>query len=156
MATVKQRFTDKAIRTFVTEAESWKLLREEEASCLDFEELLSLGHSAFEAIGHWDAIWHQKVNDLIIPYDADDEQHIFLLYQLWLAPSVLLLEEITRLEKSGYKVTGADTFRLHCDEVRDMMVPDQDFFGAELVEHQDEALAAHRRGETTEFTEMGD
>ena len=144
------------VRNYVSEADGWKADHDEASACLDFEELLALGNSAFEAINRWDAIWHRKVNEGATPYDREGEAQILALYALWLAPSSRLIEQIDRFEAAGYGLIGAPAFRLHVEDARGLATPDDEFFGEGLLRHQDEALAAHRRGETVEFEEMGD
>jgi hypothetical protein len=149
--------TTGTVRNYVSEANGWEAaVHGEAAVCVEFEELLALGNSAFEAIGRWDAIWHQKVNGGAIPFDAAAESQILGLYALWLTPSPSLLREVDRFERAGYPLVGAEPFRRHCEDATGLTTPDDEFFGEELIPHQDEALAAHRRGETVEFENMGD
>jgi hypothetical protein len=114
-------------------------------ACVDFEELLALGNSVFEAVSHLDAIWHRKVNEGTILFDAAAEGKILELYVLWLTPSVGLLGELERFERDGFTLGGAEGFRRHCEDARGLSTPDDEFFGEELIPLQDEALAAHRR-----------
>lgn len=144
------------VNNYVGAIESWKALHDEASTCIDFEELLALGNSAFELIDRWDVIWHQKVHAGSIPYDAEHEQEILNLYKLWMAPSEYVLQEIGRFERNGYELVGAKEFRKRCEDGRGLMSSDDDFFGEELRSLQDQALTAHRDGETEAFEELGD
>jgi hypothetical protein len=155
LAAIRLKSTDKAVATYLTEAEAWKTLHAESTACLDFEELLAHANAIFDAVSSWDTLWHHKVFAEAIPYDAGDDQRIVELYTLWLQPADYLLGEIDRFERAGCAVAAAAEFRRNCAEVRGILTPDDEFFGAELIPLQEEARAAHRRGETEEFDDLG-
>ena len=156
MEPTRRGATDRAIDAYQDEAEAWKRAHVEAGTCLDLDEVVALGNSAFEAVARWDAIWHQKVNGGAIAHDVGEEQRIDALYRHWLAASGVLLDAIGRFEGGGYEVAGSDRFRRNCEDVRGLLTPDHEFFGEELLPHQEAARAAHHRGETEAFEEMGD
>jgi hypothetical protein len=155
VATTKRRISG-AIASYLAEAETWRDLHDEPMACLEFEELLTLGISAFDAIDRWDSIWHQKVNSGSVRFDPDYERQILDLYELWHFPSTFMLEEVARFEAAGYDVTGADQFRAYCGDVEGMLTPVEEFFGQELSAPEAEASLAHKNGETDAFEELGD
>jgi hypothetical protein len=155
LAATRLRPTDKAVGAYVAETEVWKALHAGTSAGVDFEELVALGNAVFDAISRWDAVWHQKVFQQVIPYDTVEEQRLDSLYAMWLVPSPFMLEEIGRFERDGSEVIGAADFRRHCVDARGALTPDDDRFGPELVPRQEEAIAAHLRGETEEFDELG-
>jgi hypothetical protein len=144
------------INSYAHETERWKIDHDEANACVEFEELLALGNSAFDAISRWDTIWHQQVNEGKHRFDAAYERDILNLYADWLAPSEYMLEVIARHEQKGYVVVGADVFRRYCEDASGLATDDVDFFGEELLPHQDKALDDNRRGMILKFEEMGD
>jgi hypothetical protein len=75
------------------------------------------------------------------------------LFHQWLTASLAHLDVLALLQAKGLPVTGADRFRNAVDEVRKMLTPDKDFFaGPGLIDLRDNALDAHARGETTEWS----
>ncbi len=153
---VTDRRISRTVEGYLAEAENWKATHDVADDCLDFEELLALGNSIFDMIDRWDTVWHRKVHSMAIPFDAEAEGRIVALYRLWLGPADLMLAAIARFEAEGCEVAGAGAFRDRCGEARGLLIPDGEFFGPELIPHQEQALAEHRGGETSDFEESDD
>lgn len=147
MVQTKGRLTDRAIRAFAREVEKWKEDFEPADSVMDFEELLGVAVAGFDAISHWDVIWHAKVNAGQMPYDQATSDGIEETYRGWLSPSWIVIGSIERFERAGIRLSGAEKYRRCVAEAAAILNPSDDVSGGIAV-LQMEAIESHRRGDT--------
>ena len=76
-------------------------------------------------------------------------------YKMLLSASAKAESVLPWAENQFGQVQGAAEFREICSELRGMFTPDDEFFsGQSLVTLRDEAINAHRRGETADLTDI--
>jgi hypothetical protein len=156
---IDQGFADaeRILNTLTDRVESWQQDRELAAICQHLEPLLAEFNGLFESWSTLDARWHEAVFEGAMPYSADEERGILDFYQLWLDRAIKVMKTLTLLEGQGCRVVEADLFRANLDEAQGILTPDAEFFDDDaLTKRQEEAIEAHRGGETVEFQEMGD
>lgn len=138
-------------------AEQWEVDHREATKCQDLEATLVWGLSLSFAIDLIDNNWHNTVFRNSAEYGPAAEQAIENLYKGWFRAANQLLESIEELERSGYVVKWSDPFRQACRETEGLLTPDSEFFtGDSLAALRDEAIDAHKQGQTIEFHELGD
>jgi hypothetical protein len=147
--------TRTAIAVYVSQTEQWKG-GDEANSSLDFEELVALGNSIFDAISRWDTVLHTTVNRGVATYDQTDAANITKLYGYWHSVSSRVLEGIVSFERRGLAVLGAELFRRNCEDAEGILEDCENVVGEDLREHERAAMDDHRNGRTKEFTELGD
>lgn len=144
------RLVDDKVDFYRRHAESWKDAHDAAMACFEVEELLALGIAAFDSINRADE-WLREQVVAGAEYDAGEDAKIEALYQKWLAGSALLAAILSQLEQRFEEVRGAEEFRRCYREVQGILTPDEEFFIHDaLVRARDEAIDAHRRGETVE------
>jgi hypothetical protein len=149
--------TERTLNTLTDRAEFWQQDHELAAICQHLGPLLAEFNGFFESWSTLDARWHEAVFRGAMPYRADEERGIRDFYQLWLDRAIKIMKILTLLEGQGCRVGAADLFRANLDEARGILTPDAEFFDDDaLTKRQEEAIEAHRGGETVEFQEMGD
>ena len=156
MPTTHRTITRRTIDIVLEETESWNAVHNEVNACKDFQELLAITNSAFDAISRWDAVWHELVNNEVIPYDEAEEAEILSYYTLLFGPSAFILDWIVRFEMVGYQLVGAAQYRRNREEVLNLAIADAEFFGDRLHALEEEAIAENRRGEAVDFETVRD
>ena len=146
------------LQRYERSSESWKEDHEAAQRCLDFEGLLAYGVSLVHFIDAIDLAWRTKVYQKQLPHDVKMEEAIDFLYERWLNPCERMTRKLESFEEQGFLVSGADEFRQASCEVKGIRTPDNEFFAGNdaLLRKQDEAVEAHRRGETVELKELSD
>jgi uncharacterized protein with von Willebrand factor type A (vWA) domain len=141
--------------------EQWKDDHDLAIVCCDVQEQLALLNYLFERINRADEAAREAVfagrQDHSPEFDAELES----IYRQWSEVSSKYLDIVGKLESQGFNVEGADEMRGRLREVAGLLTSDDQFFTPDdagqssriekLVQLRDEALAAHRRGETEEM-----
>jgi hypothetical protein len=127
------------------------------ASLLLFiEESIASGITVLDADIRFDLNWRTTVFRGLIAHDEATERLILDNIKDWIGFSEALIETVVSLENHGLKVPSAELLRARIVEARAMVRPDDEFFEGKALDHlTTEAVAEHDRGETVEFTEMG-
>lgn len=145
------------LKLYEEQPEKWKRDHDRAMACREVEELIAFGNHVFGRISRLDEHWHGLMFREEIPYSAEFEKDLLDLYRDWLNTSEQLLPSIKRLELDEYVVDGAEQLRDHCEAIRSLLTPDNAFFHPHrLTLLGDEAIAAHRRGETEAIKELDD
>ncbi len=155
----KQKMSQVTLRKHLEAYEStpneWKQDHEEAMLCFDVQDSLEFGLLILEKITALDESLRLDGFEakLTSEHFARMSREVEKLYHQWLMASLVHQEVIGNLGLKGYVVEGADQFRIAVDEVQKMMTPDKEFFaGSPLVALRDDALDAHARGETEEWS----
>jgi hypothetical protein len=136
--------------------ELWKESHDLAMACCDVQEQLALLSYLFERINRADEATRESVFAGRQDYSAELEG----IYRLWADVAGKYLDVVGNLESRGFGVEGADELRSRLREAVGLLTPDDQFFTPsdgqssrveKLVQLRDEALAAHRRGETEEM-----
>jgi hypothetical protein len=107
-----------AVAKYQEETEGWKRDHEEALKCMEFEQLIAFGLSAFELLKRIDQIWKRRVEEQTVDYDEAVDEAIERLYNAWLQPCAGVLARTSAFEKAGFKVVGSREFRSACAEAR--------------------------------------
>lgn len=100
------------VRQFASfQPESWKADHEQAMRCLELEVVLQMGCSLYEQLRTADESWRIRMARGEVEYDATVDAAFDKLFDIWLSPGALVLEEIAELEAAAYEVEHADTFR---------------------------------------------
>jgi hypothetical protein len=138
-------------------SEAWKDDHDLATACFELEELVATGIDAVDAINRADEWLRSRVASGKAKYDAIQDARIDALYQQWMHGSDRVIALLDQFEKKGFEVRGAEQFRRSYREVQGILTPDEKFFAHHsLVKLRDEAVDAHRRGETVEIKELSD
>ncbi len=92
------------------EAEPWKTDHDSSMQCFEMEEVIAVGHLAYELVSFVDATWQQYVARGKILFKEEDDRQIGQLYRKWVEISERRIIEIESLTREGYEIQGADRF----------------------------------------------
>jgi hypothetical protein len=139
-------------------AEPWKLRHDKVMKeCDAFPQILADRIATFHLIAEIDKTWNADVARNLIPYSAADEAEIADYYRVWLSGAERIGQELDKYQKAGVPFEQADEFRKSLSLAKGALKTDAEFFGEEkLAAMRDEAIDAHRRGESVEMAEFGD
>ena len=134
------------------------MLRHAEAiDCRDCEDLLQLGIDAFKWLGRADRVIRSAVYRGLAEYDPSLDVALAALYAEWLKPCTFAEGWIAQQEQRGFRVDNLAEFPSSCcEEVRAIVEAHEGTLENDaLVELRNNAIDAHRRGETLEPLERG-
>jgi hypothetical protein len=121
------------------------------------ESTLAVGNWIFKAISTVDENWHAAMLEGKDEYDPNDEKVIRAYYSAWLQPAEDIMTEVETLTGRNLPVYGAEEFLRNCNEARNLLKPDAEFFKDDaFVNLRDEAIDAHREGRTADFNVIGE
>jgi hypothetical protein len=144
---------DKA-RVCQEEAELWKADHEVATAFFDFQDLVTDLIKAFKIITLVDERYRAEVYSGKCEHSAETLAKTREAYRLLFPASAEAESVLPWAEGKFGQVGGAAELRRICSELRGMFTPDDEFFSGEpLVALRDEAIDAHRRGETTDLCE---
>jgi hypothetical protein len=122
--------------------------------CRDCEDFLQLGIDAFKWLGRADHVIRSAVYRGLAEYDPSLDVALAALYAEWLKPCTLAEGWIAQQEARGFRVDNLAEFRACCEEVRAIVEAHEGTLENDaLVELRDDAIDAHRKGETLELWE---
>ena len=140
--------------------ELWKESHDLAMACCDVQEQLALLSYLFERINRADEATREAVFAGRQDYSPEFDAELASIYRQWADVTGKSLDSVEKLESQGFSVEGADELRGRLREAVGLLTPDDQFFTPDegqsfrvekLVQLRDEALAAHRRGETEEM-----
>ncbi|MFO0983910.1 MAG: hypothetical protein U1E76_19675 [Planctomycetota bacterium] len=153
------KLVEQQVELFRSQAteELWKRDHEEAMRVLDFEEVVAFGVACCNMIHRLDeGIRLRELRDEI-PYDESRHTRVQNLYVAWLAIARSVERTITKLESSGWEISGAVEFRSCTSEVEGLLTPDDKFFaGEKLARLIDQARKDYESGHTEPMDSMCD
>lgn len=145
------RLLRREVDQYVDTTEVWRRSDDQTLNCFDFEELLDLGVRAFHKINKYDENWRRQVFAGTMPYAAETDEFVGLLYRVWSIPGETVLAELAKFEAKYEHVPNAIEFRRCCREVAGILTPDEEFFSSDrLTELRDQPVEEHLAGKTSE------
>jgi hypothetical protein len=118
--------------------------------------IVAFGNGAFESVEGYDVFWHTAVFRNDREYHADEEAKILNAYREWQGKAKRLIDLVASLESQAQPIPGLDLLRLNVRKAESILTDDGDFFEGEALDNlAEQAIAAFERGETEEFTEIG-
>ncbi len=145
----------KHLEAYESTPQAWKTDHDDAMFCCDVQDSLQFGLLILQQMNELDEAIRLEAftGKLAAEVAADLCLEIERNFHQWLTASLAHLDVIAVLHAKGFSVAGAGRFRSAVDEVRAILTPDKDFFaGAGLVDLRDNALDAHARDETTEWS----
>jgi hypothetical protein len=147
------------LELYKAQTEAWRKEHAGAMLCRQIEDGVALGLFLFDRLCRRDEALQERVfagevgEEEAGPLRGQLEAELTLLREVGL----IAVDVIGLVEAGGYTVERADEYRRMVREVAGMLTPDAEFFRHDkLVELRDQALEAHRRGETAEMKELGD
>jgi hypothetical protein len=126
----------------------------EAIECRDCEDFLQLGIDAFKWLGRADRVIRSAVYRGVAEHDPSLDVALATLYAEWLRPCTFAERWIAQQESRGYRVDNLAEFRVCCEEVRAIVEANEGTLENDaLVALRDDAIDAHRKGETIELWE---
>ena len=145
----------KHLEAYQATAEQWKKDHEDAMQCYDVQDSVKFGLFILDVLHQLDEEIRLRCFKGNEPKDAYAKlcNEVEELYQRWFRTSEVHLEIVASLVSKGHTVEGAEELRKAFQTVGKMLTPDDEFFSAApLVDLRDEAVDAHARGETTEWS----
>ncbi len=149
----------RCLRTCEEGRELWKDDHDLAMVCCDVQEQLALLIYLFERINRADEAAREAIFAGREDHSPEFDSELESVYREWARVAGKYLDVVEKLESQGFIVEGADQARHRLREAVGLLTPDDEFFTPDdpssrtekLVQHRDEALEAHRRGETEEM-----
>ena len=139
------------------EEEPWKKDHKDAMACVNLERFVAYGIWLFYELHRHEETWRASVARGVIPYSEDAQKEMVELVQLWLKPCECIEQGIQYFTKLGYDVSPAAKFREVCAEARwTLAAPETAFDHEKMIALRDEAVDAHRKGDTTDMDDRGD
>jgi uncharacterized protein with von Willebrand factor type A (vWA) domain len=155
----------RCLRSCEESRELWKQDHDLATICCDVQEQLALLSYLFDRINRADEAAREAVFAGRQDHSPEFDSELESIYGEWAGVAGKCLDVVGELELQGFSVEGAGQMRSRLQEANGLLTPDDQFFTPDdaseadgrpsriekLVQLRDEALAAHRRGETEEM-----
>ncbi|HVA50529.1 MAG TPA: hypothetical protein VNH11_29560 [Pirellulales bacterium] len=136
------------VHSFTGEYDELAARHQAAMDCLHCEAFLQLGIDAFHWLNRADQQLRQEIYAGRLEYDAEVDEALGTLYRLWLRPYEDAEKWVAIQERRGYKIDNLELFRDCFREVRSL-VDSGDEIAGELAAIRDQAIEAHRSGDST-------
>ena len=137
------------VKSYEERADAWKVDHDVATHCYEVEENIAYGIFVFERISRFDEDLHDGFFKEAIAFSAEAVNDVEQLYRQWSVVGENCIKAIEDLERRGYRVEGAEAFRQRIQEAKGAATPDNQFFAGEsLAILRDDAIDAHRQGQT--------
>lgn len=124
----------------------------EATECRDCEDFLRMGIEAFDWLARADEAIRSAVYSGAMAFDPECDSTLAALYSEWLKPCEYAERWIAIQQNRGFHVDNLEEFRRCCQEARAIVEENQGVLRNDaFVDLRDEAIDAHRRGETLDF-----
>ena len=138
-----------SLKSYRCEADEWRPDHDVTMKCHEIEDFLRAGIVIFDSLVEMDEKYRERVLSGKISHDPRTDKALMGAFAMWLRPCVNIKRALAAFENRFGTVEHAEEFRSRCREAEGMLVKDGEFFsGDALTELRDEAIDAHRRGET--------
>jgi hypothetical protein len=155
----------RCLRSCEERRELWKEDHDLAMVCCDVQEQLALLSYLFERINRADEAVREAVFAGREDHSPEFDSELENIYREWADVAGKYLSIVRKLESQGFSVEEAGELRSRLREAIGLLTPDDQFFTPDnapeaggrpsrvekLVQFRDEALEAHRRGETEEM-----
>jgi len=118
MTSIALQAARQAFQEYRDGVEAWRIDHRRAMACYELEDLLATGSAVYQLFVEVHRNWQDRINEGLTEYSEDDNEIILGHFARWLQQCDEPLAEIARLEKAGYSVRGAKTFREQCQDAK--------------------------------------
>jgi hypothetical protein len=136
------------VRNYSSEYDELTASHREAMDCRDCEAFLQLGIDAFKWLGRADAQYRMCMFKGLTEHDPVFEEHLALLYKLWLRPGPFANQWIQTQLQREYRPDNLEAFQECVEEVRAIVKPNDEVSG-EIAILRDGAIEDFRAGRTS-------
>lgn len=146
------QFARRKVADYADDIESVMRSHYEAMDCYECETLLQAGIEAFRWLVWADELIRKAVYAEQLEFTKDIEEIFPVMFKAWLKPCPDAEKWIALQQKRGFKLDNLDEFQRCCEEVRAVVDSfENNDLPIAMADLQNQAIAEHRDGQTTEF-----